>query len=255
LDDDLTNAAITVLLEDFKARWQELLNTGAEISNWSTAYYSALILTIGWILGRKSKEGLRELFTTERPVETFLVLTLALINAAYVLGIAVRSYHIQQIALYLYEVVDTRIAAITGQPFNSWEDWRRTAFQSSSRIGKPETVRTIYYTLLLILPVGVSATILAMYGTWVNTWQLKGKIRLWLRRRFTGSDKRRAAAQPSEIRQTVRAERLLNIYFVTVLLINILAIALTIYLAISTNNMWTTKIRDRQTSSFTPPAR
>jgi hypothetical protein len=249
--DDLTNTAVTVLLEDFKARWQELLNTGAEISNLSIAYYTGLVLTIGWVLGRKSKEGLRELFSSERSVETFLVLTLALVNAIYILGIAVRSYHIQQIGLYLYDVVDNRISALAGQPFNSWEDWRRTTFQSSARPGRPEMVRTIYYTLLLVLPVGVSASILAMYGAWVNPWK---KIGTFLHSLIRFKRKPKAADAPLAEGKTASRETLLHLYFVSVVAINILAIVLTAYLAISLNNMWTAKIRERQTTTVTPPA-
>jgi hypothetical protein len=231
------NTAITVLLEDFKARWQELLNTGAEVSTWSTVYYTGLVLTIGWVLGRKSREGVTELFSNDKPIETFLVLSLVLVNAIYILGISVKSYHIQQIALYLYEVVDKRISLLSGVPFNSWEEWRRVAFQSSGSLGRPEDVRTIYYFLMLLLPVGVSASILGMYLKHRKPWRA-----YW---RKGGNQSRKSHIKT--------AGHLLNLYFIGVLLINLIAIGLTVYLIVKMNNMWAVRIQERQGSILSVP--
>ena len=44
--DDKDKLAVTVQLEDFKARWQELLNFENEVSRWSTLYVTAVIAVI-----------------------------------------------------------------------------------------------------------------------------------------------------------------------------------------------------------------
>jgi hypothetical protein len=54
--DELSKVAIDVLLEDFKARWQELLNIESEINTWAITYITALFLTVAWVLGQKSKD-------------------------------------------------------------------------------------------------------------------------------------------------------------------------------------------------------
>ncbi len=46
--DDIARAALDVLLEDFKARWQELLNIESEINTWTITYLTALFLTVAW---------------------------------------------------------------------------------------------------------------------------------------------------------------------------------------------------------------
>ncbi len=164
--DEREKVAASALLEDFKARWQELLNFENENSRWSTLYVTALILVISWILNNDHYQGLSDLF--HKGENSYFILSLALINAIYTLAMAVKGYQIQQIALYLYEEVGQQMAAITRQPFNSWERWRREAFQSKRRKGKPEGIRLIYYPIISALPAAVSMTILALY--FVHEW-------------------------------------------------------------------------------------
>lgn len=159
--DEREKVAASALLEDFKARWQELLNFENENSRWSTLYVTALILVISWILNNEHYQGLEHLF--RKGENSYFILSLALINAIYTLAMAVKGYQIQQIALYLYGEVGQQLSAITRQPFNSWEKWRRVTFQSKRRKGKPEGIRLIYYPIISALPAAVSMTILALY--------------------------------------------------------------------------------------------
>jgi hypothetical protein len=164
--DEREKVAVTSLLEDFKARWQELLNFENENSRWSTLYVTALILVISWILNNDHYQSLSDLFN--KGDNSYFIISLALINALYTLTMALKGYQIQQIALYLYEEIGLRVSSITRQPFNSWERWRREAFQSKERSGRPELIRVIYYPIISALPVAVSSMILVLY--FVHEW-------------------------------------------------------------------------------------
>lgn len=76
------DTAVSALLEDFRAQWQELLNFEDEVSTWSTLYYTAFFLILGWILGRK-RDDTEDLFRVHAGVTPVLVLSAALINAVY----------------------------------------------------------------------------------------------------------------------------------------------------------------------------
>jgi hypothetical protein len=149
---------VTTLLEDFKARWQELLNFENENSRWQTLYVTALMLVIGWILSNSGEAGkyrtIAEIFKGDN---SFLVLSLALVNAIYTLAMAYKGYQIQEIAQYLYNNIGTAISEHAEIHFNSWEKWRR------DEKGKPILIRSVYYSIIGILPTAVSATILALY--------------------------------------------------------------------------------------------
>jgi hypothetical protein len=199
--EDLANVAVSALLEDFRARWQELLNYESEVSTWSTLYYTAFLLTIGWILGRKRDE-VDSLFRTHTGITPFLVLSIALINAVYILAIAFKGYRIQQNALYLYDVVGKRITRITGEPFNTWDDWRRDHL---SRTGTGTYYS--YYLLVSVLPFLVSGLILGAYRHYEKPW--KGK---WREKR--------------------------NFYFYFVASINGLALILSLLLSLGTFSSW-----------------
>lgn len=158
--------AVSALLEDFKARWQELLNFEAENSRWSTLYVTALILSISWYVNNDHYVSLSDLFN--RKENGYFIVSLALVNAVYTLAMAMKGYQIQQIGLYLYTEIGQKVTSLTHVPFNSWERWRREAFHSDERKGKPELVRMIYYPIIGALPAAVSLAILILYL--VHAW-------------------------------------------------------------------------------------
>jgi hypothetical protein len=88
--------AVSVLIEDFKARWQELLNFENENNRWSTLYVTALMLVISWKINNSSYKSLEELFSQGE--NSYFIVSLALINAIYTLSMA----------LYLWRLKDTR---------------------------------------------------------------------------------------------------------------------------------------------------
>jgi hypothetical protein len=77
---------VTSLLEDFKARWQELLNFENENNRWLTLYLTAIILSISWILDNSGELGkyksIAEIFKGDN---SYLLLFLAVINTIYTL--------------------------------------------------------------------------------------------------------------------------------------------------------------------------
>lgn len=154
-------AQVAALLDDFKARWAELLNFENENNRWSTLYVTALVVIIGWILNNDRYRDLNELL--DRGQNAYFVLLLAFVNNLYTLGMSIKGYQIQQIGLYLFDEVRPRINALTGGDFNTWDCWRRAYFQAPSRRGRPELVRAVYYTSVATLPALVSAAILMIY--------------------------------------------------------------------------------------------
>ena len=171
--------AVAVLMEDFKARWQELMNFEMEVNRWSTLYVTAIVFSCSWILGQKDYQTFAEVFEGHQYSNAYIVLTLAVVNAIYTLAIAMRGYQIQQIALYLYEEVRPAIVGhvdATGfdragyvtplglSKFNSWEQWRREDFHATKREkGKPEHFRRVYYPIIGGLPAFVSLGIFGLY--------------------------------------------------------------------------------------------
>lgn len=149
---------VTSLIEDFKARWQELLNFENENSRWQTLYVTALILVISWVLSNSGETGrykkISEIFKEDN---SYLLLTLALINAVYTLAMAYKGYQIQEIAQYLYTNIGNKINDKTSIEFNSWERWRR------DKTGNPKFIRNVYYFIISILPTAVSGTILGLF--------------------------------------------------------------------------------------------
>src|SRR2546423_750223 len=89
--------AINLYLEDFKARWQELLNFENENNRWTTLYVTALLLVIGWVLNNSGKYmGLRSLYSDSD--NAYFIMTIAIVNAIYTFAMAFKGYQIQQIA-------------------------------------------------------------------------------------------------------------------------------------------------------------
>ena len=149
---------VNSLTEDFKARWQELLNFENENSCWQTLYVTALILVISWVLSNSGETGkyknIEAIFSGDNP---YLLLPLALINAIYTLAMAYKGYQIQEIAQYLFKHIGSNISGKISVEFNSWERWRR------NETGTPVFIRSFYYTIIGVLPTAVSSTILILF--------------------------------------------------------------------------------------------
>lgn len=209
--DNLTNmgdrekTAVTALLEEYKARWQQLLNLDSEVNKWTASYVIALVIGISWVLGSERIKGLDELFSARNYDNTYFILSLALINAAYSLSLAFKGYQVQQISFYLHTVVGKDIVRLTGVPFNLWEVWRRASFCTAGRIGKSEWRRAVYYPIITLLPFAVSVSI------------------LWIYRRYAGTQLRWSDPH--------------NIYFYCVVTINIIAASIA-FSTIGFNTRW-----------------
>ncbi len=92
-----------------------------------------------------------------------LLLSIAVINASYVLMLFSKDYRLQQDALYIYQVIAPRVSDIAGEPFNTWEEWRR---QNTLTWGR------IIYNLIIALPaVSISVFILARYAYDERPWR------------------------------------------------------------------------------------
>lgn len=151
--------AVTLYVEDFKARWQELLNFENENNRWTTLYVTALLLVIGWVLNNSGKYmGLSGLYSESD--NAYFIMSIAIVNAVYTFAMAFKGYQIQQIAQYQYKFLGARIFELTDTPFNEWERFRREEF--SSKRG-PEPIRMFYYAVISSLPTIVSYTILGLY--------------------------------------------------------------------------------------------
>lgn len=165
--DNRESAALAVLTEDFKARWQHFMNLDNEVNKWTASYAIGLVISISWILSSQRFNQLNELFTERNSNNSYFVLSLALINAAYILSLAFKGYQIQQICLYLCVQVGKEIEELTGAPFNSWEIWRRTYFNKQDHQGRVEWRRRLYYPIVTFLPFVASATVLGLYVKYV----------------------------------------------------------------------------------------
>lgn len=165
--------AVSVYLEDFKARWQELMNFENENNRWITLYVTALLLVISWILSNISKyNGLKGLYGEGD--NAYFIMSIAIINALYTFSMAFKGYQIQQIAQYQYDFIAGKIWDAAQVPFNEWERYRREVF---SKKRGPEPIRTIYYLLIGSLPTIVSYTILGLY--WFYEWEVQASRNHW----------------------------------------------------------------------------
>jgi hypothetical protein len=159
---------VAALLEDYKSRWQELLNFEAEINRWFTLYVTAVIAVIGWFMGNASFTSVQPFLKNHDGLNSILVLILAMLNAVYILALAFNGYRIQQIGQYLYSHVGTRITAVSGEPFNVWEEWRRHYTSDPNAYG-PEVIRKFYFASLSLIPVLVSVLLIGIY------WYFEGR--------------------------------------------------------------------------------
>jgi hypothetical protein len=151
--------AVNLYVEDFKARWQELLNFENENNRWITLYVTALLLVISWVLNNSGRyNGLDGLYSGGD--NAYFIVSIAIVNAIYTFAMAFKGYQIQQIAQYQYKFLAGRIFDLTGVQFNDWERFRRDEFASKRG---PEPVRKFYYAVISSLPTIVSYTILGLY--------------------------------------------------------------------------------------------
>jgi hypothetical protein len=151
--------AVNLYVEDFKARWQELLNFENENNRWITLYVTALLLVVSWVLNNSGRyNGLEGLYSYGD--NAYFIMSIAIVNAVYTFAMAFKGYQIQQIAQYQYKFLARRIFELTGIPFNEWERFRREEF--SSKRG-PEPIRKVYFAVISSLPTIVSYTILGLY--------------------------------------------------------------------------------------------
>lgn len=151
--------AVSLYIEDFKARWQELLNFENENNRWTTLYVTALLLVIGWILNNGGKyNGIAGLYGQND--NAYFIMSIAIINALYTFAMSFKGYQIQQIAQYQYEHLARKIEEEVRVQFDEWERYRREAFAKNRG---PEPIRRIYYILIGSLPTLVSYTILFLY--------------------------------------------------------------------------------------------
>jgi hypothetical protein len=165
--------AVSLYVEDFKARWQELLNFENENNRWITLYVTALLLVISWILNNGEKyKGLKGLYTEGD--NAYFIMAIAIINALYTFSMAIKGYQIQQIAQYQYEFIAGKIWDISHVPFNDWERYRRVEFAKKRG---PEPIRKMYYVLIGSLPTIVSYVIIPLY--WYFDWGRQAGFHHW----------------------------------------------------------------------------
>jgi hypothetical protein len=151
--------AVTLYVEDFKARWQELLNFENENNRWVTLYVTALLLVISWMLSNGRKyNGLAGLYGEND--NAYFIMSIAIINALYTFSMAIKGYQIQQIALYQFDFIAGGLWEEVKVRFNDWERYRRDEFAEKRG---PEPIRRTYYILISLLPTLVSYAILFLY--------------------------------------------------------------------------------------------
>jgi hypothetical protein len=160
--DDRDKLLATALIEEFKARWQELLNFEGENNRWSTIYVTAIIAVVGWFVNSDRGEDLGAL--VRRGSNGYLLLFLAFVNNLYTLSMAMKGYQIQQLGLYLYTEVRPKLNKLTGGDTGTWERWRREQFPRHSQRGEPERLRAVYFVLVGALPLFVSGIVLSLYA-------------------------------------------------------------------------------------------
>jgi hypothetical protein len=165
--------AVSLYVEDFKARWQELLNFENENNRWITLYVTALLLVISWVLNNSGKyKGIAGLYGEAD--NAYFIMAIAVINALYTFSMAIKGYQIQQIAQYQYKFLAGKIWDTAQVPFNDWERFRREEFAEKRG---PEPIRRIYYVLIGGLPTIVSYTILVLY--WYFEWRIQAGYHHW----------------------------------------------------------------------------
>lgn len=163
---------VTVLTEEFKARWQQIMALDSQTDKWMATYTIALVVGVSWILSSEKITSVNQFFLERNYDNSYFILSLAIVNATYSLYIAFMGYQIHQLRLFLYKEICTPLYQITDINVNNWEIWHRTEFQKK-RKGKPEWRRVLYYSVITLLPFAVSVFILVSY------YQIVGRNLSW----------------------------------------------------------------------------
>lgn len=158
---ELSNPALTTLLEEFKARWQEQMQVESEISTWMTLWATAILVGIGWLLINKRNLSLADI--ARDTLSRATILLVPVLSAVFFLGISLKGYEVHQIAGYIDNVLGQRISSITGFPFNDWDIWRRSHYAPLAH--------GVAYSLLNLFPIAVSVGVLAVYAFYVRPWK------------------------------------------------------------------------------------
>ena len=159
-----TISPLDVLLEEFKARWQELLQINEQVSTWMTLYATAVLVSIGWIVAHRNENDLSALLKNN--VSRSAILFVPVLSGVFFLAISLRGYEIHQTAQYIDEVLAPRISALTHLPFNDWDSWRRMHYVSG-------TAHKTAYILMNFIPAIVSIGGLIVYAIFVKPWREK----------------------------------------------------------------------------------
>lgn len=161
---DINNhdAEVLVLSEEYKIRWQQVLDLDGEVNRWTASYVIALVVGISWIMGSDRIGDLQQIYSGRNYNNCYFVLSLALINAAYILSLTFKGYQIQQLRLFLYKEICKPLNQLAHTKCKLWEMWHRMEF-SERRKGKPEWRRALYYPIVTLLPFAVSVSILGTY--------------------------------------------------------------------------------------------
>lgn len=165
-------SAVSALVEEYKARMTQIFALDLEVHRWSASYLVALVVGIGWALGSDKIKSLSNLFIEDnggpKYDNCYLILSVATINALYILWMALKGFQTQQIYLYLYSVTGKQISELIERKYNSYEVWRRSqVFCSTKRKGNLDWRRSFFFTAFTVLPFGISFSILWMYGQFV----------------------------------------------------------------------------------------
>lgn len=123
-------SAVAALGEEYKARMTQILALDLEVHRWSASYLVALVVGIGWALGSDKIKSLSNLFIDDsggaKYDNCYLILSIATVNALYILWMALKGFQTQQLYLYLYSVTGKQISGLISKDYNSYEVWRRS---------------------------------------------------------------------------------------------------------------------------------
>jgi len=151
----------TSLIEDFKARYQEVILLKSQNIRWQALYMTALTVLTGWTINYSDANKIDGFFIKDETA--CFVLLLVFINAIYIYSLALRGYEIQQLGLYLYSKIGENISNVVDSKFNDFEYWRKMEFNSPERKGKLERIKSFYYFMISFLPIFVSLSILVVH--------------------------------------------------------------------------------------------
>src|SRR5688500_18061200 len=104
----------TVLIEEFKARWQQVMAWDSQTDKWMASCIIALVVGVSWILSSERVTHIDQLFRERDGDNSYFILVLAVVNAAYSLYITFMGYQIHQLRLYLYKEIYPKLFDVAG---------------------------------------------------------------------------------------------------------------------------------------------